>query len=309
MNVHDQAAQAAAHWQGQVVRLIRARENAVFEMETPVGRAALRLHRQGYQNAGAIQSELWWCAALADAGVTVPRPLAVRDGGLLVALPDGRLASAIRWQDGEALGETGIPLAGPASVQIERHYALGQLLARMHDATDRLTLPAEFTRPLWDTAGLVGDTPLWGQFWKHPAATAAQAARLHDVRAWLADRLGAKDRDFGLIHADVLRENVLVNDRSLWLIDFDDAGFGYRAYDLGTAMLGNVAEPAYADLRDALVTGYSTLRPMDQGTVEMFTLMRACASVGWTIPRLAPDDPIHRSHLARCLGFADRIIR
>ena len=280
----------------------------MFEIGTPDGGSALRLHRQGYQSAEAIRSELWWCTALADAGVAVPRPLLARDGGLLVTLPGGRLASSIRWQDGAALGETGVPLGDPLPVVLERHHALGRLLAEMHEASDRLTLHSGFVRPRWDVAGLVGQAPLWGRFWEHPAATPDVAVRLRQVRAWLTDRLAQDGGDFGLIHADVLRENVLVNDRSLWLIDFDDSGFGYRGYDLGTALLGNLAEPAYADIRDALIAGYSSLRPMRRETVEMFTLMRACASVGWTMQRLSADDPIHHSHLARCLGYADRII-
>ena len=309
MIVHDQAVLAAAQWQGRVVRLIRARENAVFEIATPHGRAALRLHRQGYQDSAAIRSELWWCAALADAGVAVPRPLAAQDGALLATLPGGRVASAIRWQEGEALGETGRPLDAPLPTILERHHALGRLLAQVHDATDRLTLPAGFVRPRWDLEGLVGEAPLWGRFWDHPAASQPQKDHLQEVRRWLATGLAAlPTQEIGLIHADVLRENVLVNDHSLWLIDFDDSGFGYRGYDLGTALLGNLAEPAYADIRDALIAGYQSLRPISRDTVEMFALMRSCASVGWTMPRLAADDPIHRSHLARCLDYADRII-
>ena len=55
-------------------------------------------------------------------------------------------------------------------------------------------------------------------------------------------------------------------------------------------------------LRDALMAGYGT---EDTETVEIFTLARVLASVGWTMPRLAPDDPIHQSHLAR----AERVMR
>lgn len=309
MTVQDQADLAARHWHGQIRRLIRNRENAVFEMETPDGPAALRLHRHGYQDAAAIRSELWWCARLAEAGVAVPPPLPGRDGSLLLTLPGGRFASAIRWQDGVPLGETGVPLADPLPVILDRHRALGRLLAQVHSAADHLTLPEDFSRPRWDMAGLVGEAPQWGRFWDHPAATPAQAHRLRVVRDWLAGRLrDMSEADFGLIHADVLRENVLVDQQAISLIDFDDSGFGYRAYDLGTAMLGNLAEPAYALIRDALVDGYATLRPVSVAMVEVFTLMRACASVGWTMPRLRADDPIHRSHLARCLSCADRII-
>jgi hypothetical protein len=39
--------------------------------------------------------------------------------------------------------------------------------------------------------------------------------------------------------------------------------------------------------------------------VEAFTLARALASVGWTIPRLKLDDPIHKSHLARATFCID----
>ena len=46
MSIESLAAEAAAHWNGRVTRLIRNRENAVFEVALPQGRAALRLHRR-----------------------------------------------------------------------------------------------------------------------------------------------------------------------------------------------------------------------------------------------------------------------
>ena len=310
MTLNDQAAEAAAHWQGRVLRLISNRENAVFEIETPTGRAALRLHRQGYQDPAAIRSELWWCTALADAGVSVPRPRPALDNSPLVQLSNGRLASCIAWAEGKPLGEHGKPFDAPINVLLDQHVALGQLIAKMHSVTDLLTLPEGFTRPRWDVDGLVGDAPFWGRFWDHPAASPAEAAQLREIRNWLHVQLTdhATTGNFGPIHADVLRENILVNGQSLSLIDFDDSGLGFRAYDLGTAMLHNGYEPAYPDLRDAMIDGYKTLRPADRATVEMFTLARSCASVGWTMPRLAPDDPIHKSHIARALFFAGKII-
>ena len=50
-----EADEAAALWGARLLRLILARENAVFEIALPGdGRAALRLHRRGYQGADAI---------------------------------------------------------------------------------------------------------------------------------------------------------------------------------------------------------------------------------------------------------------
>ena len=296
------AEEAARHWDGRILRLIRDRENHVFEMATPQGRAALRLHRAGYQSPAAIRSELWWCAELARAGLPVPAALPARDGALLVPLADGRHASAIAWIEGEALGEATKPNPRPLPQVLDLYQALGTLLARVHRATDALTLPAGFTRPRWDRDGLVGDDPLWGRFWDHPAATSDQRAMLIRARDALRERLAGQ---IGLIHADVLRENVLVNGRSVSLIDFDDSGFGFRLQDLGTALVQTVQHPEHAQLRDALIAGYGTA---DSAMVEAFVLARTLASVGWTMPRLAPDDPIHRSHLARAVFCAQRLL-
>ena len=307
MTLQELAAEAAGHWGGTLTRLIRNRENAVFEMAVPGGRAALRLHRQGYQDAEAIRSELWWCAALAQAGVNVPAALPSHAGDLLVTLSSGRLASAIDWVDGEPLGEAGKPFDRPLPMILQRHAALGRLIAQFHAATDRLDLPQTFTRPRWDIPGLVGEAPFWGRFWEHPEASAAQREILLAARSLLRNRLEMheKNNPVGPIHADVLRENVLVNDRSLWLIDFDDSGWGFRLHDLGTVLSQNLYEPAYEDIRDALMTGYGTA---DRAMVELFTLARTCASVGWTMPRLAAGDAVHARHLARACMLAQRLL-
>jgi Ser/Thr protein kinase RdoA (MazF antagonist) len=293
---------AAKAWDGRILRTLRERENHVFEMVTPQGRAALRLHRAGYQSPAAIRSELWWCAELARAGLPVPAALPALDGALLAALPDGRHASVIAWMEGEALGEAAKPFTLPLPQVLDAFHALGALLARVHQTTDKLTLPGDFTRPRWDLDGLVGHQPLWGRFWDHPAATPDQRATLIRARDALRERLAG---DFGLIHADVLRENVLVNGRSVSLIDFDDSGFGFRLHDLGTALVQTFQHPEQPQLRAALMAGYRTI---DEDMVKAFTLARALSSVGWTMPRLQPDDPIHKSHLIRAMTLADEVV-
>jgi Ser/Thr protein kinase RdoA (MazF antagonist) len=169
------AVEAAAHWNGTLTRLMRDRENVVCEIALPKGRAALRLHRTGYQNPAAIRSELWWCDALAQAGVPVPAALPSRDDSLLVTLSNGRHASAIAWIEGEPLGEAGQAFNRPLADTLALHDSLGRLLRQLHGATDTLTLPADFIRPRWDTEGLVGEAPFWGRFWDHPAACCANA--------------------------------------------------------------------------------------------------------------------------------------
>ena len=53
------------------------------------------------------------------------------------------------------------------------------------------------------------------------------------------------------------------------------------------------------------MAGYGTA---DIAMVQIFTLARTLASVGWTMPRLQPDDPIHKSHIARAVMVAGQIL-
>lgn len=297
------AAEAAACWNATPVRLIRDRENAVYEIRLADGaRAALRLHRVGYQSEAAIRSELWLCAALAGKGVAVPAALEAAGGDLLVRLSTGRLASVVAWCEGEPLGEARVPFTAPLATLLPQFHALGRLVRQVQEATASLDLPDWFDRHRWDRDGLVGDAPTWGRFWDHPGADARQRDVLLQARAYLAQHLSGPVLP---IHADVLRENVLAQGTALSLIDFDDSGWGYPLYDLGTCMSQNLYEPAADDLRAALMQGYGT---EDREGVERMTLARCCASVGWTMPRLAPDEPVVSRHIERAVMLARRVM-
>ncbi len=306
------AIEAAALWGGAgpgTPRLIANRENAVFEVVLPTAaQAALRLHRVGYQSDAAIGSELWLVRELARHGVPVPLPLATLAGGLVADLGQGRRASVLLWAEGEAIGQARVPLAQSPAEQGRIYHALGRLLAGLHSAADRLEVPPGFTRPDWGTDGLVGEAPFWGRFWQHPGLRADERQVMLAARGYCRDRLaGFAHGDHGVIHADVLRENVLVDGDALTLIDFDDCGTGFRLYDLGTALSQSLAEPHLAAIAAALIGGYSALRPLDavaRAMVPVFVLLRTLASVGWTMPRLPPDHPSARAHIDRAVRAA-----
>jgi Ser/Thr protein kinase RdoA (MazF antagonist) len=277
-------------------------------------RAALRLHRPGYQSQGAIRSELWWMAQLAEAGVPVPRPVPTRDGAL-VAEVDGRAASVVSWVEGAQIGDGATPLEDDAQAVAARYRALGALIAAMHDATDALALPPHFERFSWNRDAYVGNDPLWGRFWENPALTSEEAELLRAARVEADDVLArheAEGADFGLIHADVLRENVLTHEGRLSLIDFDDSGFGFRAYDLATAEVQGLEDPMNAVASLALHEGYRAARRADApplGDVTLFVALRTFASCGWIVTRAAPDDPRQRFYADRAVRAARRLLR
>ncbi len=290
---------------GRGARLVSERENSVYEADLPSGRAAVRLHRPGYQTPEAIRSELDWMRALASAGVAVPAPLAGP-----VVLSTGRVATAVAWMEGAPLGEGGEPLAGDPARQEARFRAVGRAVADLHNASDGLDLGAGFTRHAWNIDGLLGAAPLWGRFWESPALDAEERALVDAARAKAHGMLGAfatSGGDYGLIHADVLRENVLMRADAAMLIDFDDAGWGFRLYDLATFMTQNEDEPNAEALRDAALQGYREARPLsaeDEDLLPMFVMLRRFASMGWIVPRAAPDDPRVRAYAAKAVTAA-----
>jgi Ser/Thr protein kinase RdoA (MazF antagonist) len=306
------AVQAAAQWGGAgpaVPRLIAKRENTVFEVELPeAARAALRLHRVGYQSDAAIESELWLVSELALRGVPVPLPLATQAGRLVAELGQGQRASVVLWAEGCAIGQAMLPLTQSPAEQVRIYNGLGQLLAGLHATADDLTLPPGFSRPDWGAEGLVGEAPFWGRFWEHPGLNDVEQRVMLAARHWCRVRLaGFAHGDQGVIHADVLRENVLVDGDALTLIDFDDCGTGFRLYDLGTALCQSLMEPHLAAIAAGLIEGYSAVRPLDaeaRAMVPVFTLLRTLASVGWTMPRLPPHHPAARAHIDRAVRAA-----
>jgi Ser/Thr protein kinase RdoA (MazF antagonist) len=293
-----------------VVRLITARENEVYLAVGPNGRAALRLHRPGYQTRTAIESELWWCDALTCRGMAVPKPLMSQSGTALVQLTSSQYASAVRWIDGQPLGKAGVPLSGSPRDQALQHQILGALLKDIHGAMEGVTLPPEFQRPRWDVDGLTGDAPVWGRFWEHPDLGVDESLVLQKARDFLAERIADHSRTQGviLVHADVLRENILAGEQGLALIDFDDGGFGFPLYDLGTVLSQNLDEPGLGAIAEGLISGYAGGRSVDLGMVSVFTLMRCCASVGWTVSRLESGNPVRRRYIDRAVHLAQSLL-
>lgn len=294
--VTDLARNALQSWPAIVgePQLVMHRENTVFRVETECGQAALRIHRVGYHTVEAIKSELDWMAHLAANAIKVPAPIETKTGALMETIGIGeelRIVDLLTWLDGETMGQTGKPLARTLPELQEIFHNLGSEMARLHVISDRWKRPSDFVRHAWDRNGLVGENPFWGSFWTLSDTTAEETALLAATRDRVRrdlDNFISGGADYGLIHADLVRENVLVSGTMIRMIDFDDSGFGFRMFDIATALIKNRNEPHYEAINCALIEGYCTQRQLPQHELDslpLFMLLRALTYVGWAEAR------------------------
>jgi len=169
-------------------------------------------------------------------------------------------------------------------------------------------LPPDFTRRAWNADGFFGDKPHWGRFWENPALKGADKGLVLEARAKAKAGLGLLERkaDAGLIHADALRENVFQTARGLYLIDFDDAGFGFRLYDLAVALSQSIDDDDYDALMHALIEGYARHRPIDthaHDLIPLFRLLRVFAQLGWIVSRAGAHSEAGLKYLQRARRF------
>lgn len=287
--------------------LIAKRENEVFRVIDTKGQSyALRLHRRGYRRDLELKAELQWMAALADGGLQVPAPVPALDGSTLQRV-EGTQVSMLTWLDATPLGMIGVPLDVPD--RRSTFHALGVEMAKLHDVSDRWTRPETFQRWSWDRDGLLGETPVWDRFWENPTVDEDYREMLTTFRKHALERLAVEQGslDFGLIHADLVPENVMrAEDGTLYMIDFDDGGFGFRLFDIATALIKHRYEPDFLDLRAVLIDGYHSRRALDMGALDFFMALRAVTYIGWIITRLGEDGASARNE--RFLAQAKALI-
>jgi acetylornithine/succinyldiaminopimelate/putrescine aminotransferase/Ser/Thr protein kinase RdoA (MazF antagonist) len=290
------AGTALAHWNlgGAPLELVKHRENTIFKVTAADGRAyALRVHRHGYHTDAELQSEIDWMRTLSSDGcLETPTVVPTVDGRDFVTVrhervPQPRQVSVIEWINGTAFDNLGRVERGVEAELKERYRKLGALAGRLHRHSATHRPPAGFTRPAWDEAGLVGEQPLWGRFWEHPKVTREQRALMRKARIvldGLLKQIGKDPEHYGLIHADFLPENVLVEDGHMRLIDFDDSGWGWYLFEVAASVFPHVNQPFFDALLAEYVAGYRTERELStehEALIPAFIMLRGFSYLGW----------------------------
>lgn len=265
--------------------LLNVSENATFAVDDPAtgSRSVLRVHRPGYHTFAAIESELDWIAALrADDVVSTPPVLPATDGARVVAVIAGgerRHVVRFAWVAGEE----------PAGERLTGDFRqLGEVTARLHQHARSWAPPRGFTRLRWDHATSIGPRGHWGRWQDGVGVGPAEAELLGRLDLVLQERLadfGTGPDRFGLVHADLRLANLLVGGAGeVNVIDFDDCGFGWYLYDLGSSLSFIEDDPRVPELIDAWVAGYTRVVPLsaqERAELATFVLLRRLLLVAW----------------------------
>jgi Ser/Thr protein kinase RdoA (MazF antagonist) len=306
------------------VDLLCVSENATYSVRDPSTgeRTVLRLNRPGYHGKAALESEVAWITALRQAGVVqtpavVPTPRGTTVATLASLASDSspgaagsssrsdRYAVMFTFVDGTA-PEPGTLAAGMP--------VIGEIAARLHEHSRGWTAPAAFTRFSWDLSAALGDErrpARWGD-WRSAAGPQLREvleAAEQQVRRCLGD-YGIDHQRFGLIHADLRAANLLVPDTEvtdITVIDFDDCGLSWYAYDLAASVSFLEHSSKLADLVAGWLEGYRRVGAFsgeDVAVLPSLVMLRRLQLLAWSASHA--DTEMVQSLGA---GFADQSAR
>lgn len=281
------------------ITLVSQSENIVYRVTTNAEtRYAFRIHRPGYHTFEELVSEHEWTNALTRAGFSLPNAIPTTSGGFYVPVEvnGGTLyAGLIEWIDGKSL--YAMMQENPSTAFLGSSLEkLGQLMAKLHEHSRQWQPGKTFVRHKFDVDGFFGESPFWGRYWESPYVDKNQRALLLTSQHTLVETLntlGYASNVFGMIHADLHHDNLLLTGNEMHIIDFDDAGFGWYLYDIAVALFEYQSRTDFEEISSALFRGYekvTTLTTEQRALITMFIHIRARAIIGWATARPELDN-------------------
>ncbi|MFM2020001.1 MAG: hypothetical protein RL718_582 [Actinomycetota bacterium] len=233
--------------------------NSTFSVTAQDGsRFALRMNINSGRTEENIAAELFFVNTLASTGAfSVAKPIRNLDGSFIsqVSHPEsGRelLCVLFRWLEGEDVGD---------EPDLDVVFAIGSVMAQMHDATHGVQLPAGAELPALDDFMWHIEDLLLGPKSRLKAEEKEQISKARGaIEAVVAELFSQSPRQ--LIHADMHGWNLKFHNGELSVFDFDDSGIGLPIQDLATAIY-------YLDTQEqesALRAGYASVRPLPSFT-------------------------------------------
>jgi Ser/Thr protein kinase RdoA (MazF antagonist) len=164
-----------------------------------------------------------------------------------------------------------------------------------------LAAPALVLRPAWDWSSILGDLPRWGGWRGHPrldqhTRDLLARAAAHAESELLDDSSRRRRPTVGLIHADLRLGNILVDEDTLTLLDFDDCGPGYLLWDLATVFTGIEDDPRLDTAVHTWLDGYRAVTDLDPADIELIPtliMLRRLQVLAWLVSH--PDTDLAKT--------------
>jgi Ser/Thr protein kinase RdoA (MazF antagonist) len=276
----------------------------------------LRIHDSREQEAKAIELEMEWLSAIRmDTGLSVPEPVRVLDGSLIVrvavpGIPEGRVCTLLLWLKGRRIAKR---------VRPHHFLAQGKTMAQLHNHAEKWRVPDDLIKRRFDYDGLFTDDAGAGipnsAAWKLLSAECRDTYRTiaHKTKLLMND-LGKSPDVYGLIHGDCgIDANILFWKGEARIIDFDGSGFGYYLYDVAIALEHCWDDPGYTQYLDSFLRGYSAYRSVTDEQLKSIDLFRAAFYVYmglWTVAmdHTFPDSPNKLARHRKWLGYGMEFI-
>lgn len=229
--------------------------NSTFAVTAENGeRFSLRINVNSGRSEANVSAELFFINALAQVGdFHLALPITNELGSQISRIyhqDSGRdlIAVLFKWLDGVDVGDE------PTEEVV---FQIGSLMARMHDTTRGLVLPANAELPVFDDFMWQIEDHLLGATSRLDAEA---KSRISAVRLAIEDVIAnlSAQSEKQLIHADLHGWNLKMKEGALSVFDFDDSGIGLPIQDLATSLY-------YLDTdrqKQALKDGYASVRDL-----------------------------------------------
>jgi Ser/Thr protein kinase RdoA (MazF antagonist) len=245
---------------------LRHSDNVTYKVDHPsTDTFLLRIHipitkamGEHGADAQAVSSELLWLEALCeDTDLILQKPVRNQEGELVTKISFGESGAThnctlLQWIDGESYHRD---LESEATA-----YQIGEILAKLHNHAKKWEIPRDFKRPKRDIPYF--ESVLNGL---HPALTDDRISSKDylefetsiDLLSSIIRSMEDNHKNYGIMHADSHKGNMLILEGNIRLIDFSFCAFGYFMFDLGIC-LSDMKER----LHHACLSGYQSLRAL-----------------------------------------------
>lgn len=250
-------------------------QNTVYQLTHHGTTRFVRVTPSSRRDLNQIRGELDWLLYLAEHGANIARPLPAASGQLIeeVTTPEGTFFIASFEQ---AAGRF-IDVNNLDEWKPQLFETWGETIGTIHRLTeDYVPQDPAIRRPAWSRH----DPSLQAiedYFAEHDPAIAEKCRSLLQA----ISQLPITEDTYGLIHNDFHQGNLFLDQGRLTVFDFDDARYGWLAYDLAAAFYhaywqGTSSHPARTDFAEEFMrhflTGYRRVRVLPRATLNQMPL-------------------------------------